>query len=78
MNTRALLLLVLTLLPLGSAAAAPPSILPYDQVEAGMKGTGRTTFDGTEIASAVVNGDVVEIDLSAREGRHPLRRRPGG
>jgi len=36
------------------------------------------TFDGTEIASAVVNGEVVEIDLSAREGRHPLRRRPGG
>ena len=36
------------------------------------------TFDGTEIVSAIVNGEATEIDLSAREGRHPLRRRPGG
>jgi len=32
------------------------------------------TFDGTSIASAVVNGEALEIDLSAREGRLPVRR----
>jgi len=35
------------------------------------------TFDGTAIATAVVNGEVMEIDLSTREGRNPLRRRRG-
>lgn len=36
-------------------------------------------FDGTSIASAVVNGEVMEIDLTARERQHPMhRRRPGG
>ncbi len=33
------------------------------------------TFDGTSIAQAIVNGEAMEIDLSAREGRNPLRRR---
>jgi hypothetical protein len=32
------------------------------------------TFDGTAIAQAVVNGEPMEIDLAAREGRNPLRR----
>ena len=36
------------------------------------------TFDGTSIASAVVNGEVMEIDLAARDRQHPMRRRPGG
>ena len=31
------------------------------------------TFDGDETASAVVNGESVEIDLTTREGRHPFR-----
>lgn len=35
------------------------------------------TFDGTEIAMAVINGEAMEIDLSARDGRNPLRRRRG-
>lgn len=35
------------------------------------------TFDGTEIATAVINGEAMEIDLSTREGRNPLRRRRG-
>lgn len=34
------------------------------------------TFDGTSIAQAVVNGESVEIDLSTRDGRNPLRRFP--
>ncbi len=34
------------------------------------------TFDGTAIAQATVNGEPIEIDLSAREGRNPLRRFP--
>lgn len=33
------------------------------------------TFDGTSVATAVVNGVTREIDLTARDGRHPLRRR---
>lgn len=36
------------------------------------------TFDGTAIAIAVVNGEVMEIDLSAGERRNPLRPRRGG
>jgi hypothetical protein len=32
------------------------------------------TFDGTEIAQATVNGEPMEIDLSARDGQRPLRR----
>lgn len=35
------------------------------------------TFDGSSIATALVNGEVVEIDLTARPGRHPLHNRPG-
>lgn len=35
------------------------------------------TFDGTSIASAVVNGEVMEIDLAARQGRKALGRRGG-
>ena len=35
------------------------------------------TFDGSSIATALVNGETVEIDLSARPGRHPLHHRPG-
>lgn len=31
------------------------------------------TFDGDQTATAVINGETVEIDLSTREGRHPLR-----
>lgn len=34
------------------------------------------TFDGTSTATAVVNGEVMEIDLTARDQRRPLRRRP--
>lgn len=33
------------------------------------------TFDGTEIAIAVVNGEAMEIDLSTRDGRRPVRGR---
>ena len=36
------------------------------------------TFDGTSTAMALVNGEVMDIDLSARDGRNPLRRRRGG
>ena len=36
------------------------------------------TFDGDETATIVVNGEEREIDLSAREGRSPLRPRGGG
>lgn len=36
------------------------------------------TFDGSAIAMAVINGESVEIDLSTRGGRNPLRRNPGG
>ena len=32
------------------------------------------TFDGSEIATAVVNGETMQIDLSTRDGRHPFRR----
>lgn len=35
------------------------------------------TFDGSSIATARVNGRVVEIDLAAKPGRHPLHNRPG-
>lgn len=35
------------------------------------------TFDGDETATAVINGESVEIDLSTREGGHPLRGRMG-
>jgi len=35
------------------------------------------TFNGTEIAMVTVNGEAMEIDLSARDGRNPLRRRRG-
>ncbi len=33
------------------------------------------TFDGTSIASLVVNGELREIDLAARDGASPLRHR---
>ena len=36
------------------------------------------TFDGTEIATATINGEAMEIDLSTRDGRNPLRRFPRG
>ena len=36
------------------------------------------TFDGTSIASAVVNGEVMEIDLAAKKGRSPLKKRHQG
>jgi hypothetical protein len=36
------------------------------------------TFDGDETATALVNGEAVEIDLSTREGRGPLKGRLGG
>jgi len=36
------------------------------------------TFDGDETATAVVDGEAVEIDLSTREGRRPLKGRLGG
>jgi hypothetical protein len=32
------------------------------------------TFDGDSTATAIVNGEEVEIDLSTREGRLPFRR----
>lgn len=32
------------------------------------------TFDGSEIATATVNGETMEIDLSTLDGRNPLRR----
>ena len=35
------------------------------------------TFDGTSTATAVVNGVTREIDLTARNGRLPLRNRRG-
>ncbi|MEJ2203329.1 MAG: hypothetical protein P8170_04405 [Gemmatimonadota bacterium] len=35
------------------------------------------TFDGDETATAVINGETVEIDLSTREGGHPLNGRLG-
>ena len=33
------------------------------------------TFDGDATANGSVNGESFEIDLAAREGRWPLRRR---
>ncbi len=36
------------------------------------------TFNGTAMVTALVNGEEVEIDLSARDGRNPLRRLPRG
>ncbi len=36
------------------------------------------TFDGDETAVVVVNGETMEIDLSAREGRRPMRGHFGG
>lgn len=36
------------------------------------------TFDGTAIATALVNGELIEIDLSVRSGRNPVRRGRGG
>ena len=35
------------------------------------------TFDGSEIATATVNGETMEIDLSTVDGRDPLRRHRG-
>ena len=42
------LLLLLSLLP-SPAGAAAPSILPFSEVRAGMKGTGKTVFAGTAV-----------------------------
>ena len=36
------------------------------------------TFDGDETASITVNGETMEIDLTTREGRNPLRKKRGG
>ena len=36
------------------------------------------TFDGTSVATALVDGETMEIDLSAPHGRNPLHRRPRG
>lgn len=36
------------------------------------------TFDGDETATIVVNGEEMEIDLTTREGRNPLRKKRGG
>ena len=36
------------------------------------------TFDGTAIATALVNGELVEFDLSTRSRGNPVRRRGGG
>ncbi len=36
------------------------------------------TFDGDETATAVINGEVIEIDLSARHGENPMHGRPAG
>jgi hypothetical protein len=36
------------------------------------------TFDGTATATATINGEAMEIDLSTRDGRNPLRRSPRG
>ncbi|MGB1655896.1 MAG: hypothetical protein ACPHQP_02715 [Longimicrobiales bacterium] len=36
------------------------------------------TFNGTQYADATVNGDAIEIDLAAEDGRRPFRRKRGG
>ena len=36
------------------------------------------TFDGDQTAMVVVNGEAMEIDLSAQAGRRPMRGRRGG
>ena len=36
------------------------------------------TFDGTQFAQAVVNGEEIEIDLAARDRRKPFRKKKGG
>ena len=33
------------------------------------------TFNGTQFATLTVNGETYEVDLAARDGRHPLRHR---
>ena len=33
------------------------------------------TFNGTQFPNMTVNGEFFEVDLAAREGRHPFRRR---
>jgi len=35
------------------------------------------TFDGTATATAMVNGEPMDIDLSTRDGRRPVRHRRG-
>jgi hypothetical protein len=47
--TCAFLSLVLSLI--GFATAAEVAVLPFDDVRAGMRGTGRTTFQGTEVTT---------------------------
>ena len=32
------------------------------------------TFNGTQFPTMTLNGELFEVDLSTREGRHPLRR----
>ncbi len=33
------------------------------------------TFNGTQFATLTINGETMEVDLAAREGRHPIRGR---
>jgi hypothetical protein len=35
------------------------------------------TFDGDSTANMVVNGEELEIDLTTRKGKNPLRRKKG-
>lgn len=42
-------ILALTLLACSLAAAAPPPVLPFRDLRTGMKGTGRTVFEGTAV-----------------------------
>ncbi|HIF38234.1 MAG TPA: hypothetical protein EYQ69_03210 [Gemmatimonadetes bacterium] len=36
------------------------------------------TFDGDSTASMIVNGEELEIDLTTRKGKNPLRKKKGG
>ena len=36
------------------------------------------TFNGSQYADAIVNGEAIEIDLAAQDGRRPFRRKRGG
>ena len=36
------------------------------------------TFDGSQFAQAIVNGEAIEIDLAAKDRRKPFRKKRGG